>query len=223
MFLELITLAQTNPCLAEPGKIIVTGKPSLPLDDVLPYLATLPGVIGFNPETLALTLRRQPGFITIYRQRITITQVKDVAEGLSLLEAPKEAINVTWEHRHELVPVTESQRPPRLLDVYAILPQTNCKQCGEATCRLSLSVCLWARRPLSASCPCKTTRPTLNVSQLWKVCFNLVYQGLPFLAGEGFESKNSKPYYANGRSTLFPRNQPTFKRVAHQSSAGTEP
>jgi ArsR family metal-binding transcriptional regulator len=134
MLLELITLTQTTPCLAEPGKIIVTGKPSCPLDNVLPYLATLPGVIGFNPDTLTLTLRRQPGFITIYRQRITITQVKDVAEGLSLLEALKEAINVTWEHRHELVPVTESQKPPRPLDVYTILPQTNCKQCGEATC-----------------------------------------------------------------------------------------
>jgi len=134
MFLEAITLTQTTPCLAEPGKIIVTGKPSGPLDDVLPYLATLPGVIGFNPETLTLTLRRQPGFITIYRQRITITQVKDVTEGLSLLEALKEAINATWEHRHELTPVIKLQRPPRPLDLYAILPQTNCIQCGEATC-----------------------------------------------------------------------------------------
>jgi ArsR family metal-binding transcriptional regulator len=134
MFLEAITLTQTTPCLAELGKIIVTGKPSCPLDDVLSYLATLPGVIGFNPETLTFTLRRQPGFITIYCQRITITQVRDVTEGLSLLEALKAAINAVWEHRHELKPVTKSQRPPRPLDIYAILPQTNCKQCSEATC-----------------------------------------------------------------------------------------
>jgi ArsR family metal-binding transcriptional regulator len=134
MFLKTITLTQTTPCLAEPGKIIVTGKPSCPLNDVLPYLAALPNVIGFNPETLTLTLRRQPGFITIYCQRITITQVKDVEEGLALLEALREAINATWEHRHELTPVTQSKRPPRPLDVYAILPQTNCRACGQPTC-----------------------------------------------------------------------------------------
>lgn len=134
MFIETISLTHTSPCLAEPGKIIVTGKPSRPLDEVLPYLATLPGVIGFNPETLALTFRRQPGFITLFSQRIAITQVKDVEEGLALLEALKDAINATWEHRHELTPVTARQRPPRPLDVYAILPQTNCKQCGQATC-----------------------------------------------------------------------------------------
>ncbi|GAB4419428.1 MAG: (Fe-S)-binding protein [Anaerolineales bacterium] len=134
MFLEAITLTQTTPCLAEPGRIIVTGKPSCILDDVLPYLATLPNVIGFNPEALTLTLRRQPGFITIYRQRITITQVKDVDEGLALLEALKDAINATWEHRHELTPVMKPQKPPRPLDVYAILPQTNCRECGQPTC-----------------------------------------------------------------------------------------
>ncbi|MBN1451034.1 MAG: hypothetical protein JW963_08475 [Anaerolineales bacterium] len=152
MFLETILLTDTTPCLAEPGKIIVTGKPSCPLDDVLPYLATLPNVIGFNPETLTLSLRRQPGFITIYRQRITITQVRDVTEGLSLLKALTEAINAIWEHRHELTPVTKLQRPPRPLDVYIILPQTNCKQCGQATCmafavnllmgKTSLDLCL---------------------------------------------------------------------------------
>jgi len=34
MFLETITLTQPTPCLAEPGKFIVTGKPSCLLDDV---------------------------------------------------------------------------------------------------------------------------------------------------------------------------------------------
>jgi len=45
-YLESITLIKTLPCLAEPGKIIVIGNPSQTLDGVLPYLATLPGVIA---------------------------------------------------------------------------------------------------------------------------------------------------------------------------------
>lgn len=48
----------TLPCLAEPGKNIVIGKPDRLLDDVVPYLATLPGVIAYNPETHTLTFRR---------------------------------------------------------------------------------------------------------------------------------------------------------------------
>lgn len=45
-YLTSITLIKTLPCLAEPGKVIVIGEPSRKLDEVLPYLATLPGVIG---------------------------------------------------------------------------------------------------------------------------------------------------------------------------------
>lgn len=134
MFLDSITLTKTLPCLAEPGKIIVIGKPNRSLSEVIPFLATLPSVIGYNPVTLTLTYRRPRGFMTLYPEQVYITQVNDSEEGLELLQALTEAINATWEHRAELVAVTTARRSPRHLDVYALLPQTNCKQCGEATC-----------------------------------------------------------------------------------------
>lgn len=134
MYLDSIALVRTTPCLAEPGKIIVTGKPSHSLERVIPYLASLPNVISFNPVTCTLTLRRKPGFITFYPDKVHITKVTDAEEGMQLLDALKGAINATWERRHELVAATKKTKAPRPLDVYALLPQTNCKECGEATC-----------------------------------------------------------------------------------------
>jgi len=96
MYLENLILTKILPCLAEPGKIIVIGKPNRLLDEIIPYLATLPGVIAYNPETRTLTFRRQPGFMTLYPDKVYITQVKDVDEGLELLNALVEAINATW-------------------------------------------------------------------------------------------------------------------------------
>jgi ArsR family metal-binding transcriptional regulator len=133
-YLESLTISKTLPCLAEPGKIIVIGKTDRALDEIIPYLATLPGVIAYNPETLTLTFRRQPGFLTLYPDKVYITQVKDAEAGLEVLEALKDAINTTWEHRHELTAVTKGRRAPRHLDIWELLPRTNCKQCGEATC-----------------------------------------------------------------------------------------
>jgi ArsR family metal-binding transcriptional regulator len=134
MFLESILLTRFLPCLAVPGKIIIIGKPSRPLDDVLPYLATLPGIIAYNPETHTLTFRRQPGFLTLYSDKVYITQVNDTQQGLDLLKALTDAINATWERRAELVALTVRRRAPRPLDVWTLLPQTNCGQCGETTC-----------------------------------------------------------------------------------------
>lgn len=145
-FLGSISLLQTLPCLAEPGKLIVIGKPSRPLDEVLPYLATLPGVIAYNPQGCMLTFRRHPGLLTLNSDRIYITQVKDVDEGLELLAALLEAVNATWESRHELLAVTRPQRAPRPLDVWELLPRTNCGRCGEATCMaFACSLLLQAR------------------------------------------------------------------------------
>src|SRR4030066_942965 len=132
-YLEAISLTKTLPCLAEPGKITFIGKPDHSLSDVIPYLATLPGVIAYNPVTLTLTFRRQPGFMTLYPDKVYITQLKDADVGLELLDALKDAINATWEHRAELTAVNTARRAPRHLDVYTLLPQINCKQGGEAT------------------------------------------------------------------------------------------
>ena len=52
MFLDAITLVNTLPCLAEPGRIIVIGNPVNHWANVIPYLATLPDVIVYNPQDL---------------------------------------------------------------------------------------------------------------------------------------------------------------------------
>jgi ArsR family metal-binding transcriptional regulator len=123
MLLNTITLTRTLPCLADPGKIIVIGKPDSSLAEVIPFLATLPGVISYNPNTFTLTFRRPRGFMTLYPDKVYITQVQDAEEGLHLLEALTEAINTTWDNRVDLIAVTEKRQAPRPLDVYTLLPR----------------------------------------------------------------------------------------------------
>jgi ArsR family metal-binding transcriptional regulator len=152
-YLESISLTKTLPCLAEPGKIIVIGQPCRSLTEVIPYLATLPSVIAFNPETLTLTFRRPRGFMTLYPEKVYITQVLDSQEGLELLAALVEAVNATWENRTELVAITTARRAPRWLDIWTLLPQTNCKQCGEATCMAFAAALLQQTRTLTECLP----------------------------------------------------------------------
>ncbi len=152
MYLQSIELIETLPCLSEPGKITVVGRPSLLLDEVMPYLATLPGVISYNPEACTLTFHRRSGFLSLYAHRVYITQVADLKEGLELLASLAEAINATWSHRQELKPAQTARRAPRMLDVWSLLPKSNCKRCGEATC-MAFAAALIQRRLTLADCP----------------------------------------------------------------------
>ena len=152
-FIKSVMLTKTLPCLADPGKCIVIGQPSRNLDGVLPLVAAVaPNVISFHQAAGTLTLRRQPGFMTFYPDRVMITQVRDVDEGLELLEAVKDLVNQCWEQRDTIQPVTALRRAPRPLDVWSLLPQTNCKQCGEATCMAFSFMLLQSKRTLD-ECP----------------------------------------------------------------------
>lgn len=152
-FLDALMLTRTLPCLADPGKCIVIGRPARTLDGVLPLVAAVaPNVISFNPAAGTLTLRRQPGFITFYPDRVMITPVQDAEEGLELLGTVRDLVNQCWDHRDTIQPVTAARRAPRPLDVWALLPQTNCKLCGEATCMAFAFMLLQSRRTLE-ECP----------------------------------------------------------------------
>lgn len=156
MYLDSIALTRTLPCLAEPGKIIVIGRPNRSLVDVIPYLATLPDVIAYNPATCTLTFRRQAGFMTLYPDKVYIIRIKDTDEGLELLKDLAEAINTTWEQRAELVAATQARHAPRWLDILVLLPQTNCKRCGEATCMAFAAALLQHKREVEECIPLAT-------------------------------------------------------------------
>jgi ArsR family metal-binding transcriptional regulator len=148
-----LKLVRTLPCLAEPGKLIVIGEADVSLDGVLPLLnAILPNVISYNPLAGVMTLRRRPGLITLYPGQVMITQVADVDDGLMLLAAVRDLINQTWARRDEIQPKREGRRVPRPLDVYELLPRTNCGACGEMTCMAFAFGLLEARHQPDA-CP----------------------------------------------------------------------
>ena len=120
---------------------------------MLPLLnAILPNVISYHPFAGIMTLRRRPGLITIYPRQVMITQVADVEEGLLLLAAVRDLLNQTWARRDEIQPRPEGRRVPRPLDVYELLPRTNCRACGEATC-MAFAFGLLESRHRPEQCP----------------------------------------------------------------------
>ena len=147
MFVEYITFDHTRPCIADSSKIVVVGRPSCAIDPLFPLLnAILPNVISYNPRAGSLVLRRKPGFITLLASEIFITQVKDADEGIELLDGVRDLLNQTWGQRDTIQPRNDARRSPRPLDVYALLPQTNCRACAEATCMAFAFALLEARR-----------------------------------------------------------------------------
>ncbi len=122
------------PC--EPGAERWTVKATLDdeIGEALPYLnATLKGAI-YNHAARALTWRIGGHAIAIRSREIAISDLLDQNAAAIEVKRVMDIINRTWERRTEITASVEMRQRLKPMDVFKLLPATNCKACGQATC-----------------------------------------------------------------------------------------
>ena len=108
----------------------------LPVDirEALPYLnATLSRGI-YSPGRQSLAWRKEGHNIGFWPDRIAADGLESREQAREVIDTLVEMVNQTWERRDQIEPddTTHERRKP--LELFRLLPQTNCKQCGEETC-----------------------------------------------------------------------------------------
>ena len=135
MLLSSYTLDIVSPP-CEPGAERWSAKAALAEDigDALPYLnATLKGAI-YNHATRALTWRMGRHAIAIRPREIAISNLRDKDAAATEVQRVADIVNRTWERHAEITPSVEMRQRLKPMDVYKLLPATNCKACGQPTC-----------------------------------------------------------------------------------------
>jgi len=124
----------TPPC--EPGTERYAARARLTVDisEILPYLnATLRGAV-YLPQANALTWKKGGHNIAFHAYEIATSNVEDRDGAEKELKGLVDLVNRTWERRAEITPDTTTRQRPTPMAIFKLLPQTNCKQCGEPTC-----------------------------------------------------------------------------------------
>lgn len=105
------------------------------ITEVLPYLnAKLAGSdYDHDQKILLCTSDRKKYAFRPYE--IAIVPVDNQEEDQNLAGKMIDTVNDIWERRDEIEPDIRGRKPlPNTLDIYKLLPGTNCKECGYATC-----------------------------------------------------------------------------------------
>ncbi|HAL61241.1 MAG TPA: Fe-S cluster protein [Chloroflexi bacterium] len=101
---------------------------------VLPYLnATLRDCI-YDHQSGVLTWQRGGRRIVIRPKEIAVTNLEDREDAWKVVESLVKTINETWERRADIEPDYRKRERLKALDIYKLLPGTNCKACGEPSC-----------------------------------------------------------------------------------------
>ncbi len=142
----------TPPCDPGAERFSAFAELAVDISEVLPYLnATLRGAI-YHRAANALTWKKSGHAIAFHATQIATSNVEDYEAAVKEIDGLIKLINRTWERRSEIMPDTETHQRPPLMTVYKLLPQTNCKQCGEPTC-YSFAIKLVASQKKLADCP----------------------------------------------------------------------
>lgn len=124
----------TPPC--EPGaeRYSAVARLMVDISEVLPYLnSTLRGGV-FHKAANALTWKKGSHNIAFHAYEIATSNAEDREGAEKELKGLIDLVNRTWERRSEITPDYETHQRPTVMAIYKLLPQTNCKQCGEQTC-----------------------------------------------------------------------------------------
>jgi ArsR family metal-binding transcriptional regulator len=124
----------TPPC--DPGAEQLSAVAHLPDDirDVLPYLnATLRGAV-YTEAAHSLTWKKAGHSVAFHADRIAVSNVEDRQAAIEEIDGLVRLVNLTWERRGQVTPDHNTHQRPTAMAVYKLLPGTNCRQCGQASC-----------------------------------------------------------------------------------------
>jgi len=100
-----------------------------------PYVNAELGGWDYDQINQVLLLKLSNGkWLTLHSQKIAIRGARDMEECHALLEWIKGQINNIYERRETITPRYVSQAGLKIMDILRLLPLTNCKACGYATC-----------------------------------------------------------------------------------------
>jgi len=100
-----------------------------------PYVNAELGGWDYDQANQVLLLKLSDGkWITLHPHKIAIRGARDMEEAQALLVWIQAQINDTYERRDHINPRYVSQAGLKIMEILRLLPMTNCKLCGYATC-----------------------------------------------------------------------------------------
>ncbi len=123
------------PC--HPGEVEWLRAEAALTDDIspaFPYLNALMKGTIYDPKNETLNFHLGGRGVTLHARKAVVTRLQDREDAEKVLERLRKLINRTYNRRGQIEPSYKSRTKLTVLELYRLLPKTNCGACGEPTC-----------------------------------------------------------------------------------------
>jgi ArsR family metal-binding transcriptional regulator len=159
--------------LAEPG--CAPGAPrwgalaavKTDISPVMPYLNAVWKGARYDHQNRVLIHDRGGQKFALRPHEIRAAWVENVGQAYEVIEALAAEINRIWADRERITPDESERLMPDAMSLFKLLPRTNCRACGYASC-LAFAVALRGDEAAPEDCPSLTADQMAGLRKLLK-------------------------------------------------------
>jgi ArsR family metal-binding transcriptional regulator len=107
------------------------------ISPVFPYLNASLNETRYDHQNCILIWREKDQAYALRPHEIKIVQaegINDLPKSCELVSEIVERLNSVWRDREHITPCFIEKARPSVMDIFRLLPKTNCKRCGYSTC-----------------------------------------------------------------------------------------
>ena len=140
------------PCVPGADRWSAKARLEDDISEVLPYLNARLKHADYQHGPKILIWRQEGRTYAFRPHEIAAAPVLDREEARRVIDAAVSLVNEVWKERDEIEPDFKPRRLPDIMDIYKLLPRTNCGECGHPTC-MAYAAALREGKTDSSSCP----------------------------------------------------------------------
>jgi len=122
------------------------------ISTVMPYLNAVMDDPRYDHDNRVLIIREPEQAYAIRPREISIARTDNWQQAQEIAAELVTKINHIWQERDGITPSLKERRIPAVIDIFKLLPQTNCKECGYHTC-LAFAADLCKGKMFPGNCP----------------------------------------------------------------------
>ena len=104
------------------------------LTRVLPYMNAVVEKGFYDAENATLVWKAEGHNYAMRPHEIAVNRLLNREHAKEMADKIVAKVNETWEKRAEITPDSTKRVPLKLLEVFKMLPRSNCRACGFPTC-----------------------------------------------------------------------------------------
>ena len=104
------------------------------ISTVFPYLNAIWDNAWYDHDNKVLIWGEQGQKYAFRPDEIRVSQVRDPLHARLIISELVDKVNRIWQERGSITPRFTERKLPAVIDIFKLLPGTNCKQCGYPTC-----------------------------------------------------------------------------------------